>query len=190
MGKQGKRRILTAALAVALLLAAGAVRTAPCMMIFGLAGYTAQGVADFNAECQTGEPCLLGSVSIWWDNRGPLAWTLPYTIERITLCDMEGHPLEEQPESLVYDLATTNISPGAGIYENRQALLAEYAGADLKELPASFPASSRELGALVLVEQPLPEDAWTWRVKVEYRLLGLVPRSAVAMLFTGLGEGA
>ena len=103
---------------------------------------------------------------------------------------MEGHPLEEQPESLVYDLATTNISPGAGIYENRQALLAEYAGADLKELPASFPASSRELGALVLVEQPLPEDAWTWRVKVEYRLLGLVPRSAVAMLFTGLGEGA
>ena len=190
MEKQGKRRILTAALAVVLLLAAGAVRTAPCMMIFGLAGYTAQGVADFNAECQAGEPCLLGLVSIWWDNRGPLAWTLPYTIERITLCDMEGHPLEEQPESLVYDLATTNISPGAGIYENRQALLAEYAGADLKELPASFPASSRELGALVLVEQPLPEDAWTWRVKVEYRLLGLIPRSAVAMLFTGLGEGA
>lgn len=190
MGKQGKRRILTAALAVALLLAAGAVRTAPCMMIFGLAGYTAQGVADFNAECQAGEPCLLGSVSIWWDNRGPLAWTLPYTIERITLCDMEGHPLEEQPESLVYDLATTNISPGAGIYENRQALLAEYAGADLKELPASFAAASRELGALVLVEQPLTEDAGAWRVKVEYRLLGLIPQSAETALFAGIGGEA
>ena len=90
----------------------------------------------------------------------------------------------------MYDLATTNVWPGAGIYEDRQALLAEYAQADLKELPASFAAGSRELGALVLVEQPLTEDAWTWRVKVEYRLLGLVPRSAVAMLFTGLGEGA
>lgn len=42
----------------------------------------------------------------------------------------------------------------------------------------------------MLVKQPLPEDAWTWRVKVEYRLLGLIPRSAAAMLFTGLGEGA
>ena len=184
-----KRRTLAILLAV-LLLAAGSVYTAPRMKLSGPSGYTAEGAAAFNADCQAGEPCLLGSVNIRWHNRGPLTWTLPYTIERITLCDMEGHPLEEQPESLVYDLATTNISPGAGIYENRQALLAEYAGADLKELPASFAASSRELGALVLVEQPLPEDAWTWRVKVEYRLLALAPRSAVAMLFTGLGEGA
>ena len=189
MDSNRRQRTLVILLAV-LLLAAGAVYTAPRMKLSGPAGYTAEGAANFNADCQAGEPCLLGSVNIRWHNRGPLDWTLPYTIERITVCDRDGHPLAEQPESLVYDLATTNVWPGAGIYEDRQALLAEYAGADLKELPASFAASSRELGALVMVEQPLPEDAWTWRVKVEYRLLGLVPRSAVAMLFTGLGEGA
>ena len=115
---------------------------------------------------------------------------LPYTVENITVCDMDGHPLEEQPDSLVYDLATTNIGPGAGLYENRQALLEDYAGADLKELPASFVAGSRELGALVLVEQPLTEDAGAWQVKVEYRLLGLLPQSAEATLFTGIGEKA
>lgn len=190
MEQHGKRRILIAALAVVLLLAAGVVYTAPRMEISGLAGYTAQGAADFNAECQEGEPCLLGSVDIRWSNRGPLQWTLPYTIETITVCDRDGHPLAEQPDSLVYDQAITNIGPGAGIYEDRQALLADYAAADLWELPASFSASSRELGALVLVEQPLTEDAEAWRVKVEYRLLGLIPLSAETTLFTGIGGEA
>ena len=126
MASQGKRRAL-AILLVVLLLAAGAVYTAPRMKLSGPAGYTAEGVAAFNADCQTGEPCLLGSVSIRWSNRGPLEWALPYTIERITVCDGDGHPLAEQPDSLVYDLAATNVWPGAGIYEDRQALLAEYA---------------------------------------------------------------
>ena len=189
MASQGKRRAL-AILLVVLLLAAGAVYTAPRMKLSGPAGYTAEGVAAFNADCQTGEPCLLGSVSIRWGNRGPLEWTLPYTIERITVCDGDGHPLAEQPDSLVYDLATANVWPGAGICEDRQALLAEYAGADLKELPASFAAASRELGALVLVEQPLTEDAGAWRVQVEYRLLGLIPQSAETALFAGIGEEA
>lgn len=190
MEKHGKQRALIAALVVVLLLAAGAAYTWPRMEISGLSGYTAEGMADFNADCQTGEPCLLGSVNIWWNNRGPLEWTLPYTIANITVCDRDGHPLAEQPDSLVYDLATTNIGPGAGIYEDRQALLEEYDGADLKELPAAFSAGSRELAALVLVEQPLPEDAGTWRVKVEYRLLGLIPLSAATTLFTGIGGEA
>lgn len=190
MEKRGNRRIPIAVLAAVLLLAAGAAYTWPRMTLTGPSGYTAEGVADFNADCQTGEPCLLGSVNIWWNNRGPLEWTLPYTIENITVCDMDGHPLEEQPDSLVYDLATTNVWPGAGIYEDRQALLAEYDGADLKELPSAFPAASRELAALVLVEQPLPEDAGAWRVKVEYRLLGLIPLSAATTLFTGIGGEA
>ena len=47
-----------------------------------------------------------------------------------------------------------------------------------------------EDGALVLVEQPLTEDAGGWQVKVEYRLLGLLPQSAEATLFTGIGEKA
>ena len=51
-------------------------------------------------------------------------------------------------------------------------------------------AGSRELGALVLVEQPLTEDAGAWQVKVEYRLLSLLPQSAEATLFTGIGEKA
>ena len=189
MEKYGKRRALIAA-AVVLLLAAGVAYTWPRIEIFGPSGYTAEGVVEFNAECQKGKPCLLGSVNIWWNNRGPLEWTLPYTIENITVCDMDGHPLEEQPDSLVYDLATTNVWPGAGIFEDRQELLAEYARADLKELPAAFPAASRELGALVLVEQPLPEDAGSWQVKVEYRLLGLIPLTAETTLFTGIGEEA
>lgn len=189
MESNRKRRTLVILLLV-LLLAAGVVYTAPRMKLSGPAGYTAEGAADFNAGCQTGEACLLGSVNIWWHNRGPLEWTLPYTIENITVCDRDGHPLEEQPDSLVYDLATTNVWPGAGIYEDRQALLAEYAAADLRELPASFSASSRELAALVLVEQPLTEDAGAWRVKVEYRLLGLIPLSAETALFTGVGEAA
>ena len=188
--KRSRRRRTLVILLVVLLLAAGAVYTAPRMKLSGPAGYTAEGAANFNADCQAGEPCLLGSVNIRWHNRGPLDWTLPYTIENITLCDGDGHPLAEQPDSLVYDLATTNVWPGAGIYEDRQALLAEYAQADLKELPASFAAGSRELGALVLVEQPLTEDAGAWRVKVEYRLLGLIPRSAETTLFTGIGEEA
>ena len=188
--ERSRRRRTLVILLVVLLLAAGAVYTAPRMKLSGPAGYTAEGAANFNADCQTGEPCLLGSVNIRWNNRGPLEWTLPYTIENITLCDGDGHPLAEQPDSLVYDLATTNVWPGAGIYEDRQALLAEYARADLKELPASFAAGSRELGALVLVEQPLTEDAGAWRVKVEYRLLGLIPRSAETTLFTGIGEEA
>ena len=188
--ERSRRRRTLVILLVVLLLAAGAVYTAPRMKLSGPAGYTAEGAANFNADCQTGEPCLLGSVNIWWNNRGPLEWTLPYTIENITLCDGDGHPLAEQPDSLVYDLATTNIGPGAGLYENRQALLEDYAGADLKELPASFVAGSRELGALVLVEQPLTEDAGGWQVKVEYRLLGLLPQSAEATLFTGIGEKA
>lgn len=190
MEKRRKRRTLIAALAVVLLLAAGTAYTWPRMEISGLSGYTAEGMADFNTGCQEGEPCLLGSVNIWWNNRGPLEWTLPYTIENITVCNMDGHPLVEQPDSLVYDQATTNIGPGAGIYEDRQALLEEYAEADLKELPAAFPAGSRELAALVLVEQPLPEDAGAWRVKVEYRLLGLIPLSAETTLFTGIGGEA
>lgn len=190
MGKCGKRKILIAALAAVLLLAAGTVYTWPRMKISGPSGYLAEGVADFNTRCQKEEPCLLGSVNIWWNNRGPLEWTLPYTIEKIIVCDMDGNPLEEQPDSLVYDLDTTNVWPGAGIYEDRQALLAEYAGADLKELPAAFRAASRELGALVLVEQPLTEDAGSWQVKVEYRLLGLIPQSAETTLFTGVGEDA
>ena len=189
MDSNRRQRTLVILLAV-LLLAAGAVYTAPRMKLSGPAGYTAEGAANFNADCQAGEPCLLGSVNIRWHNRGPLDWTLPYTIENITVCNRDGHPLEEQPDSLVYDLATTNIGPGAGLYENRQALLEDYAGADLKELPASFVAGSRELGALVLVEQPLTEDAGAWQVKVEYRLLGLLPQSAEATLFTGIGEKA
>lgn len=188
MEQRGKRRILIAVLAVVLLLAAGAAYTWPRMKIFGPSGYTAEGVADFNAKCREGEPCLLGSVNIWWNNRGPLEWTLPYTIGNITVCNPDGHPLAEQPDCLVYDLATTNVWPGAGIYEDRQALLAEYAAADLKELPAAFPASGRELGALVLVEQPLTEDAGSWQVRVEYRLLGLIPQSAETTLFAGFGE--
>ncbi len=189
MDSNRRQRTLVILLAV-LLLAAGAVYTAPRMKLSGPAGYTAEGAANFNADCQAGEPCLLGSVNIRWHNRGPLDWTLPYTIENITLCDGDGHPLAEQPESLAYDLATTNVWPGAGIYEDRQALLAEYAQADLKELPASFAAGSRELGALVLVEQPLTEDAGAWRVKVEYRLLGLIPQSAETALFAGIGGEA
>lgn len=185
-----KRRALVVVLAAVLLLAAGVAYTWPRMKIFGPSGYTAEGVADFNTKCQEGEPCLLGSVNIWWNNRGPLEWTLPYTVENITVCDMDGHPLEEQPDSLVYDLATTNVWPGAGIYEDRQALLAAYAAADLKELPAAFSAASRELGALVLVEQPLPEDTGSWQVRVEYRLLGLIPQSAEAALFSSIGEDA
>ena len=190
MEKHGKQRALIAALVVVLLLAAGTAYTWPRMTLTGPSGYTAEGVANFNAECQAGEPCLLGSVNIWWHNRGPLEWTLPYTIENITVCDRDGHPLEEQPDSLVYDLATTNVWPGAGIYQDRQALLAEYADADLKELPAAFPASSRELGALVLVEQPLTENAGSWQVRVEYRLLGLIPQSAETTLFASFGEEA
>lgn len=190
MERHGNRRLLITAVAVVLLLAAGVAYTWPRMELSGPAGYTAEGAANFNADCQTGEPCLLGSVNIRWHNRGPLEWTLPYTIERITLCDRDGHPLAEQPDSLVYDLATTNIWPGAGIYEDRQALLAEYAAADLRELPAAFPASGRELGGLVLVEQPLTEGAGAWRVKVGYRLLGLIPQSAESALFTGIGEEA
>lgn len=69
-------------------------------------------------------------------------------------------------------------------------VLAVAAGAELRELPAAFPAGSRELAALVLVEQPLTEDAGAWRVKVEYRLLGLIPLSAETALFTGVGEAA
>lgn len=188
--ESNRKRCALAILLVVLLLAAGVAYTAPRMEISGPAGYTAEGAAEFNAKCQTEEPCLLGSVNIWWNSRGPLEWTLPYTVENITVCDRDGHPLEEQPDSLVYDLTTTNIWPGAGIYEDRQALLAEYAGADLQELPASFPAGSRELGALVLVEQPLTEDAGAWRVTVEYRLLGLFPLTAETALFTGIGEEA
>ena len=188
MESQGKRRTLIAVLAVGLLLAAGVAYTWPRMTLTGPSGYTTEGVADFNADCQSGEPCLLGSVNIWWDNRGPLEWMLPYAIENITICDLDGHPLEEQPDSLVYDLATTNVWPGAGIYEDREALLASYAEADLKELPAAFPASSREVGALVLVEQPLTEDAGSWQVRVEYRLLGLIPSSAETTLFASFGE--
>lgn len=189
MESNRKRRALVSLL-VAFLLAAGAVYTVPRMELSGLSGCTAEGVAEFNAGCQEGEPCLLASVHIRLNNRGPLQWMLPYTVENITVCNRDGHPLEEQPDSLVYDLATTNIGPGAGLYENRQALLEDYAGADLKELPASFGAASRELGALVLVEQPLTEDAGAWQVKVEYRLLGLLPQSAEATLFTGIGEKA
>ena len=148
MERHRTRRILIAVLAAVLLLAAGAAYTWPRMTLTGPSGYTVEGVADFNAGCQTGEPCLLGSVNIWWNNRGPLEWTLPYTIENITVCDMDGHPLEEQPDSLVYDLTTTNVWPGAGIYEDRQALLAEYAAADLKELPAAFPALADASAAL------------------------------------------
>ena len=33
--------------------------TWPRMTLTGPSGYTAEGVADFNADCQTGEPCLL-----------------------------------------------------------------------------------------------------------------------------------
>ena len=190
MERHGKRRIRIAAAAVVLLLAAGAAYTWPCMEIFGVSGYKTEGVADFNAGCLDGKPCLLGSVTIWWNNRGPLKWTLPYTIENITVCDMDGRPLEEQPDSMVYDQSTTNIYPGAGIFEDRGELLAEYAGADLKELPAAFPADSRELGVLVLVEQPLPEDAGSWQVKVEYRLMDLIPLTAETTLFTGIGEEA
>lgn len=186
--KSFKRLALLAAVVLAVV--AGTAAAGPRMEISGLAGYTAQGAADFNAECQEGEPCLLGSVDIRWSNRGPLQWTLPYTIENITVCDRDGHPLAEQPDSLVYDQAITNVGPGAGIYEDRQALLADYAGAELRELPAAFPAGSRELAALVLVEQPLTEDAGEWRVKVEYRLLGLIPLSAETTLFTGVGEAA
>lgn len=190
MGKSDRRHAWIILAAVVALLAAGAVYTAPRMEISGLAGYTAQGAADFNAMCREGDPCLLGSVHIRWENAGPLKWTLPYTVESVTVCDMDGHPLPEQPDSLVHDLAITNVGPGAGIYKDRQALLADYAGADLKELPAPCSAGSRELAALVLVEQPLTEDAGAWRVKVECRLLGLIPRSAETTLFTGVGEAA
>ena len=75
--ERSRRRRTLVILLVVLLLAAGAVYTAPRMKLSGPAGYTAEGAANFNADCQTGEPCLLGSVNIRWHNRGPLEWTLP-----------------------------------------------------------------------------------------------------------------
>ena len=176
-----------AVLALLLLLAAGTVWSRPQMEVSGPAGYTAEGVARFQAMAAEGEPCLLGAVNIRWQNAGPFSWTLPYTLTDIVVCGADGLPLAEQPDRMLYDQEAESLYPGAGIYPDRAALLSDYAEVELTELPGELSTTSRSLSALVLVESPLPEDAGQWSVKVEYRLLGLFPRSAEAALFRSMG---
>lgn len=187
--KRARTRILAGLLAVLLALA-GAVYTRPQMRVWGSSGYTAEGAAEFNALAAEGDGCLLAGVNIGWHNEGPLSWTLPYTVKDIVVYGADGLPLQQQPVRIVYDQEKSNVMPGAGFRESREILLADYEGhgAELVELPASFSTSSSNLSALVLFETPLPEDAGAWQVRLEYRLLGLIPLSEGTGLFTEFGE--
>lgn len=160
------------------------------MRVRGSSGYTAEGAAEFNALAAEGDGCLLAGVNIGWHNEGPLSWTLPYTVKDIVVYGADGLPLQQQPVRIIYDQEKSNVMPGAGFRESRETLLADYEGhgAELVELPASFSTSSPNLSALVLFETPLPEDAGAWQVRLEYRLLGLIPLSEETGLFTEFGE--
>lgn len=188
--KRKRTRILAGLLAVLVLALAGAVYTRPQMQVWGPSGYTAEGVAEFNALAAEGDGCLLAGVNIGWHNEGPLSWTLPYTVRDIVVYGTDGLPLQQQPVRIIYDQEKSNVMPGAGFRESRETLLADYAGhgAELVELPASFSTSSPNLSALVLFETPLPEDAGAWQVRLEYRLLGLIPLSEETGLFAEFGE--
>ena len=162
------------------------------MQVWGPSGYTAEGVAEFNALAAEGDGCLLAGVNIGWHNEGPLSWTLPYTVRDIVVYGTDGLPLQQQPVRIIYDQEKSNVMPGAGFRESRETLLADYAGhgAELVELPASFSTSSPNLSALVLFETPLQEDAGAWQVRLEYRLLGLIPLSEETGLFAEFEEEA
>ena len=162
------------------------------MQVWGPSGYTAEGVAEFNALAAEGDGCLLAGVNIGWHNEGPLSWTLPYTVRHIVVYGTDGLPLQQQPVRIIYDQEKSNVMPGAGFRESRETLLADYAGhgAELVELPASFSTSSPNLSALVLFETPLQEDAGAWQVRLEYRLLGLIPLSEETGLFAEFEEEA
>lgn len=185
--KRARTRILAGFLAALVLVLAGAVYTRPQMRVWGSSGYTAEGAAEFNALAAKGDGCLLAGLYIGWYNEGPLSWTLPYTVQDIVVYGADGLPLQQQPVRIVYDQEKSNVMPGAGF---REILLADYEGhgAELVELPASFSTSSSNLSALVLFETPLPEDAGAWQVRLEYRLLGLIPLSEETGLFTEFGE--
>ena len=186
--KRARTRILAGFLAALVL--AGAVYTRPQMRVWGSSGYTAEGAAEFNALAAEGDGCLLAGVNIGWYNEGPLSWTLPYTVKDIVVYGADGLPLQQQPVRIIYDQEKSNVMPGAGFRKSRETLLADYEGhgAELVELPASFSTSSSNLSALVLFETPLPEDAGAWQVRLEYRLLGLIPLSEEMGLFTEFGE--
>lgn len=190
--KRKHTQILAGLLAVLVLALAGAVYTRPQMEVWGSSGYTAEGVAEFNALAAEGDSCLLAGLNIGWHNEGPLSWTLPYTVRDIVVYGIDGLPLQQQPVRIIYDQEKSNVMPGAGFRESRETLLANYGGhgAELVELPASFSTSSPNLSALVLFEEPLPEDAGAWKARLEYRLLGLIPLSEETGLFAEFGEEA
>lgn len=190
--KRKHTRILAGLLAVLVLALAGAVYTRPQMEVWGSSGYTAEGVAEFNALAAEGDGCLLAGLNIGWHNEGPLSWTLPYTVRDIVVYGIDGLPLQQQPVRIIYDQEKSNVMPGAGFRESRETLLVNYGGhgAELVELPASFSTSSPNLSALVLFEEPLPEDAGAWKARLEYRLLGLIPLSEETGLFAEFGEEA
>ena len=190
--KRKHTQILAGLLAVLVLALAGAVYTRPQMEVWGSSGYTAEGVAEFNALAAEGDSCLLAGLNIGWHNEGPLSWTLPYTVRDIVVYGIDGLPLQQQPVRIIYDQEKSNVMPGAGFRESRETLLADYEGhgAELVELPASFSTSSPNLSALVLFEEPLPEDAGAWKARLEYRLLGLIPLSEETGLFAEFGEEA
>ena len=190
--KRKHTRILAGLLAVLVLALAGAVYTRPQMEVWGSSGYTAEGVAEFNALAAEGDSCLLAGLNIGWHNEGPLSWTLPYTVRDIVVYGIDGLPLQQQPVRIIYDQEKSNVMPGAGFRESRETLLANYGGhgAELVELPASFSTSSPNLSALVLFEEPLPEDAGAWKARLEYRLLGLIPLSEETGLFAEFGDEA
>ena len=190
--KRKHTRILAGLLAVLVLALAGGVYTRPQMEVWGSSGYTAEGVAEFNALAAEGDSCLLAGLNIGWHNEGPLSWTLPYTVRDIVVYGIDGLPLQQQPVRIIYDQEKSNVMPGAGFRESRETLLANYGGhgAELVELPASFSTSSPNLSALVLFEEPLPEDAGAWKARLEYRLLGLIPLSEETGLFAEFGEEA
>lgn len=187
--KRTHTRILAGLLAVLLLALAGAVYTRPQMRVWGSSGYTAEGVAEFNALAAEGDGCLLAGVNIGWHNEGPLSWTLPYTVRDIVVYGTDGLLLRQQPVRIIYDQERSNVLPGAGFRESRETLLTDYEGhgAELVELPASFSTSSPNLSALVLFETPLPADAGAWQVQVHYDFLGLIPRTETATLFSDFG---
>ena len=187
-----RTRILAGLLAVLVLALAGAVYTRPQMEVWGPSGYTAEGVAEFNALAAEGDGCLLAGLNIGWHNEGPLSWTLPYTVRDIVVYGTDGLPLQQQPVRIIYDQEKSNVMPGAGFRESRETLLTDYAGhgAELEELPASLSTISPNLSALVLFEEPLPEDAGAWQARLEYRLLGLIPLSEETGLFAEFGEEA
>ena len=190
--KRQRTRILAGLLAVLVLALAGAVYTRPQMEVWGPSGYTAEGVAEFNALAAEGDGCLLAGLNIGWHNEGPLSWTLPSTVRDIVVYGTDGLPLQQQPVRIIYDQEKSNVMPGAGFRESRETLLTDYAGhgAELVELPASFSTFSPNLSALVLFAEPLPEDAGAWQARLEYRLLGLIPLSEETGLFAEFGEEA